>query len=133
MNTDLANYLGRFHIEIEPISKTQKVKLLSRWSSEFSDLLMCARHRHRAAGVRVGNAADEQIRSHDTESFFVLPDDGSDMPSLRCNHNFVPDLSPLLTDTFTKCDEIVVVDYDFEWSCVLVNHGTAGVGRYYST
>jgi len=131
MNTNLADYLDRFSIEFETISKSEKVRLLSLWSSEFPGLLASARHGDRVSNVHVDNAADELMKNRATDSFFVLPDDDSDMQSLRCCHRFVPDLSILLSDTVTKCDEIVIIDSSFDWSCVLVNHGRAGVGRYY--
>lgn len=131
MNTDLADHLDRSRVPFETMSKSEKVKVLSRWSSQFPDLLMSARHGHRARNVRFDNAADEVMKNHETASFFVLPDDDSDMRSVRCYHKCVPDLSLLVSDTVTKCDEIVIIDSNFEWSFVLVNHGAAGAGRYY--
>ncbi|MEZ5853651.1 MAG: hypothetical protein R3D67_02495 [Hyphomicrobiaceae bacterium] len=131
MNTDLADYLHRLGVEFEVVSKARKVKLLSRWGVEFSPLRMRALRGKSVPEVDVDNAADEQMRCQKTHSFFILPDDDSGMPSVRCCHETVPDFSALLSDTFTKCEEIVICDVNFDWSCVLVNHGAAGVGRYY--
>lgn len=131
MNTDLADCLGRFGVECETISKSQKVKLLARWACEFSGLCNRALHGIDAPGVFAGNYAQEQMRALATDSFHVLPDDASDMPSVLCRHPSVPDLSALVSDTFTSCEEIVIVDAGFQWSCVLVNHGAAGPGWYY--
>jgi len=39
-------------------------------------------------------------------------------------------MAELTTDSLASCEEIVIIDSSFEWSCVLVNHGAAGVGRY---
>ena len=135
MNTDLAECLHRLGIECEVLSKSQKVKLLARWASEFSSLCNRARHGTDAPGVLAevlaGNDAEEQMRALAADSFHVLPDDASDMPSVLCRHASVPDLSALVSDTFTTCEEIVIVDAGFQWSCVLVNHGAAGPGWYF--
>ncbi|MGE3246648.1 MAG: hypothetical protein AB7F96_07765 [Beijerinckiaceae bacterium] len=131
MNSDLADCLDRSGIAYETLSKAQKVKLLARWASEFSHLCSRARHGIDAPDVLAGNHAQEQMRALAADSFHVLPDDASDMPSLLCRHASVPDLSALVSDTFAKCEEIVIVDAGFEWSCVLVNHGAAGPGWYF--
>jgi hypothetical protein len=131
MNTDLADCLYRLGVECETLPKSQKVKLLARWASEFSHLCNRARHGTDAPGVLVGNDAEEQMRALAADSFHVLPDDASDMPSVLCRHASVPDLTALVSDTFTTCEEIVIVDAGFQWSCVLVNHGAAGPGWYF--
>lgn len=131
MNKDLAELLDRMRIQFEAIAKAEKVKLLSRWSSQYSLLLRSARQGGRVPSVHVDNVADEKIRRLKAGCYYILPDDGSGMPSVLCYNEVVPDLSVLLSDTFTKCDEIIVLDFEFNWSCVLVNHGAVGVGRYY--
>ena len=131
MNTHLADHLDRSGIAFEAVSKSAKVKLLARWSAEFAGLLQHARHGQSVPGIVAGSEAQEQMRNLETGSFYVLPDDESGMATVLCRHRAVPDLWVLLSDTVTKCDEIVVVDTDFGWSCVLVNHGASGVGWYF--
>ncbi len=131
MNTDLADHLDRSGIAFEAVSKSAKVKLLARWTAVFAGLVMRARHGHSVPDVRVDGDAQEQMRKLKTSSYYLLPDDESGMASVLCRHTAVPDLTILLSDTLTTCEDIVIVDADFDWSCVLVNHGAAGVGRYY--
>ena len=131
MNHDLADTLDKAGIEYERLSKSEKVRILSRWNSEFTALETSARSGDRVAEVPVDNTADEFLGAQKTRSFYVLPDDRSGMPSVRCRASYVPNLNKLLSDTYTTCDEIVIVDTEFIWSCVVVNHGASGVGKYF--
>ena len=131
MNQDLTDIIHKSGIEFDYITKSDKVRLLSRWSSIFAPLIACARKGHRVSTVYVDNAADELLEVQRTGAYYLLPDDDSGMSSVRCLAHTVPNLTALLSDTYTKCDEIVIVDAELAWSYVLVNHGTAGVGRYF--
>ncbi len=55
------------------------------------------------------------------------------MPSYLCLSAKAPELSDLVSDVFTRCDELVVVDRGFTWSAVFVNHGAAGPSRHFSS
>lgn len=133
MNLDLEHLLERHRISHERISKSQKVKLLARWVRTFPELVASARHREARGGVARDEPADEQIARLSGSEFYILPDDASGMPACACVSEAVPDLSALVSDTFTKCDELVVIDADFRWSAVFVNHGTPEfVGRHFT-
>lgn len=131
MSKHLVDVLDQNRIGFEVLSKSVKVRLLARWSKEFPSLDARARRRAETPLVFVDNAADAQLDSLKTDGFFILPDDNSAMASVRCDAPTIPKLSALVSDTVTTCDEIVIIDSAFSWSCILVNHGTIGVGRYF--
>lgn len=133
MNLDLEEFLEQHGITHERVSKSQKVRLLARWVNTFAELVASARHREAHGGVARDKTADELIARLAGSTFYILPDDASGMPAYACVSNTVPDLSALVSDTFTKCDELVVIDADFRWSAVFVNHGTPEfVGRHFT-
>ena len=63
MNHDLADTLDKAGIEYERLSKSGKVRILSRWNSEFAALESSARKGDRVAEVSVDNTADEFLRA----------------------------------------------------------------------
>ena len=123
MNLDLEKRLLRDAISHERVTKSQKVKLLTKWTRLFPDLVASARRGEVLGGVCRDKHADEAYAGRSTCDFFVLPDDDSGMPSYACLAAHPPELSELVSDTFTKCDELVVIEKDFGWSAVFVNHG----------
>jgi hypothetical protein len=133
LNLDLEKQLQESGVSISPISKSQKVKLLARWTKVFPELVQAARHGRRVALiVRQDNAADARYRMLRNQEFFVLPDDPSGMPSYLCHAETMPDLCELVSDTITQCDELVILATDFGWCAVLVNHGSPQlVARYF--
>ena len=132
MNQALGDLLTASGVTVEPISKSAKVKILTRWTKDFPQLVAYARHGRRSPTVADDNAADERYGRLRNEEFYVLPDDASAMPSFSCRAEAMPDLRELVSDTFTKCDELVVVQTASQWSAVFVNHGSPElVARYY--
>ena len=132
MNLDLEERLRAAGVATIRLAKSEKVKILARWTKEFPELLGSARQRRRSASVSTDKAADHLYETvHDAE-FFVLPDDPSGMSSYRCQATTLPDLQELVSDTITRCDELVLVATDFTWSAVLLNHGAPQlVGRHF--
>ena len=132
MNPDLQERLQECGVSFSALTKSEKVKLLSRWTRGFVDLAECARHGGTSPLVSQDQAADTQFAGFRNVEFFVLPDDTSGMPSFLCEADALPDLRDLVSDTFTRCDELVMLESDFRWSAVLVNHGSPQlVGRYF--
>ena len=132
MNLDLEERLVREGIRHDRLTKAEKVKLLARWSRTFPELLASARRGEEFEHVRRDKAAQEQYAGLPACDFYILPDDASGMPSCACFAAHPPDLSELVSDTITTCDELVVVDCSFRWSAVFVNHGAAFVGIHFS-
>ena len=124
MNLDLEEILNKNHIVYEHLEKKSKVKLLSKWIKEFPELVSSARHQNNHEEVHHNLAAEEFYRKIPKCNFYIFPDDDSDMPSYECVSAKPPTLSELVSDTITKCDELVVVDSEFRWSAVFVNHGS---------
>ena len=132
MNLDLQATLQECGVTSSDFAKSEKVKILARWNKEFPRLVQAARHGQQTTGVAYDNVADEQYGKLRNEEFFVLPDDESGMPSYLCRAEKLPDLRELVSDTVTKCDELVILAADFSWSAVLVNHGSPQlVARYF--
>ncbi len=133
MNLHLEEQLKQSGVTHERLSKSQKVNLLARWVKTFPDLVASARHQQPRDGVHRDKGADERYARLPAGEFYVLPDDDSGMPAYACSSVRVPDLSELVSDTFTKCDELVLVDTSFHWSAVFVNHGAPElVGRHFT-
>ena len=124
MNLNLEEILNKNYIIYEYLEKKSKVKLLSKWIKEFPELVSSARHQNNHEGVHQNLVAEEFYRKISICNFYIFPDDDSDMPSYECVSAKPPDLSELVSDTITKCDELVVVDSEFRWSAVFVNHGS---------
>jgi len=132
MNSDLEDRLRETGVTFSALSKTEKVKLLARWTQEFPQLLASARHGQNSHNVARDKAADDQFDMLVTDKFFVLPDDASGMSSYRCQAAALPDLRELVSDTITRCDELIIVATDFGWSAVLLNHGSPQMdGRHF--
>ena len=133
MNLDLEEQLVQRTIGFKRLAKAQKVKLLAQWSRAFPDLVASARHQAVREGVCRDKDADEAYARLSLCDFYILPDDDSGMPSSGCFSARPPELAELVSDTFTKCDELVVVDTSGRWSAVFVNHGAPQwVGRHFS-
>ena len=133
MNLDLEERLAKSDIAHERLAKKDKVKLLTRWVQEFPELVASARRQELRKGVYRDQASDDMYGRIPVCNFFILPDDDSGMPSYTCVSARPPDLSELVSDTFTKCDELVVVEAGFRWSAVFVNHGAPQLaGRHFS-
>jgi hypothetical protein len=65
--------------------------------------------------------------------YFILPDDDSAMSACACSSDTLPDLTELVSDTITRCEELVIVESGFKWSAVFSNHGSPQmVGRYFA-
>ena len=106
--------------------------MLSRWTKGFPELAECARRGGTSPQVFHDQAADTQYAGFRDVEFFVLPDDPSGMPSCLCEAEALPDLRDLVSDTITHCNELVVLESDFRWSAVFVNHGSPQLaGRYF--
>ena len=132
MNLDLQEQLREYGVTFSPLPKSDKVKILARWTKEFPDLVQAARHGLLVPSVMCDNAADDHYGELRNEEFFVLPDDPSGMPSYECRAESLPDLRELVSDTITRCDELVILASDFRWCTVLVNHGAPQlVARYW--
>jgi hypothetical protein len=132
MNLDLESRLkacGSIHSRL---TKSEKVKLLARWTAEFPDLLASARRGQSSPYVARDSEADLLYGRQWDLDIYVLPDDNSGMPSYFCWVDKMPDLQELVSDTITSCDELVVISDDFAWSAVFVNHGSPQfVGRHF--
>lgn len=124
MNLGLEETLNKNHIVYEHLEKKSKVKLLTKWIKEFPELVSSARQQKNHEGVHHDLATEEFYRKITKCNFYIFPDDDSDMPSFECVSAKPPDLSELVSDTITKCDELVVIDSEFRWSAVFVNHGS---------
>ena len=133
MNSHLTDILNADGIAFEVMAKSAKVRLLRRWNSVFASLSARARNGIASANLRVDKDADDFLASQSGGTIYLLPNDECAMPSVRCSVTKIPILTELLSDTYTTCDEIIIIDEAFTWSCVLTNHGAAGVGRYAST
>jgi hypothetical protein len=132
VNRSLEQALAEQEIEFEPLEKREKVKLLARWAKAFPELMQSARMHRRFPAVARDAQAESECASLAAGAYYVLPDDDSGMPSYSCSSPQLPDLSELVSDTVVTCDEIVIVDRDFQWSAVLVNHGSPeNVGRHF--
>lgn len=132
MNTSLENLLSEKGVRFTRLEKREKVKLLGRWNSAFPELLTSARAQQSVPSVALDAAADQLLRDVKADEYYLLPDDASAMPSYLCLSTRVPDLTDLVSDVGTKCDEIVIVDAHFQWSAVLVNHGSPQlIGRHF--
>ena len=132
MNLCLEERLIEEGVKFTRLEKREKVKILSRWCKAFPELLTSARDQQFAAAVALDAAADQSLAKLETDEYCLLPDDASAMPSYRCISARMPNLTDLVSDVGTKCDEIVIVDAGFQWSAVLVNHGSPQLtGRHF--
>ena len=132
MNVDLEERLRECGVAFSRLSKSEKVKILARWTKEFPGLLASARHGQDSRAVLRDKDADRRYAELRDHEFFVLPDDPSGMSSCLCQAETMPDLRELVSDTITRCDELVIVAADFNWSAVLLNHGAPElVGRHF--
>jgi hypothetical protein len=132
MNPHLQQRLRECGVAFSRLSKSEKVKILARWTRKFPELVAVARHGQDSRSVLRDNAADRHYEALRGQEFFVLPDDLSGMSSCLCQAETMPDLIELVSDTITRCDELVIVASDFSWSAVLLNHGSPQlVGRYF--
>ena len=132
MNLDLERILVKHGVAFERLRKAQKVKILMQWTRSFPELLASARHQEYSEGVVRDNEADEEYENLPSCDFYILPDDESGMPSVECFSAKPPGLRDLVSDMFTECDELVLVDKGFSWSAVFVNHGPSLPGLYLS-
>jgi hypothetical protein len=108
------------------------VKLLARWTKLFPELVLSARRGQHSPNVARDAATDGLYRKLRDEEYFVIPDDSSGIPSYLCQSEVMPELQELVSDTITRCDELVILASDFRWSAVLVNHGSPQfVGRHF--
>lgn len=134
MTNDLQHALDKQAVAYALLSKAEKVKMLAKWTKVFPELLQSARADQHVPRVERDARADECYRKLQNIEFSILPDDASSMPSYQCEATTAPDLQALVSDTFTACDELVVVEKDFSWSAVFVNHGSPErVGRHFQT
>ena len=131
MELALAKVVRECGIEFESVSKSSKIRLLSRWNTVFAPLAAAARKGHRHALVEVGNTADEMVWTRQSMNYYLIPDDESGQPCLSCTSDSILDLGELVSDTANRFEEIIILDAGFAWSFVLVNHGTSGPGRYF--
>ena len=132
MNHSLECRLIEEGVEFTRLEKREKVKMLSRWCKTFPELLTSARDQQFAAAVALDAAADQSLSGLAADEYYLLPNDASGMPSYRCASARMPDLADLVSEVGTKCDEIVIVDAGFQWSAVLVNHGSPQMtGRHF--
>ncbi len=132
MNLDLEERLRACGVTFSRLPKSDKVRLLARWTREFPELVAAARRGQGSRSVLEDRAADRCYSELRDQEFFVLPDDHSGMPSYLCQASALPDLQELVSDTMTECEELVVLAADFSWSCVLQNHGSPQlVGRHF--
>ena len=132
MNSDLEERLRQSGIAYSRIPKSEKVKILARWTVAFPELVASARRGDESRLVESGAAADRQYGELREQEFFILPDDPSGMASCLCEAAVMPDLNELVSDTITRCDALVILASDFTWSAVLLNHGSPQlVGRHF--
>ena len=132
MNLDLQERLRECGVTFLQLSKSHKVKLLARWTREFPELLATARRRQKSSLVLSDSSADGRYAELRDQEFFILPDDSSSLPSYLCQADVLPDLQELVSDTTTRCDELIILASDFSWSAVLLNHGSPQcVGRHF--
>lgn len=123
MNLDLQEQLQACGVTFSSLTKSEKVKTLARWTKEFPEVVQAARHAQRLPTVLHDNAADAQYSNLRNEQYFVIPDDSSGMPTYHCRSEALPELRELVSDSITRCDELIVLASDFRWCMVLVNHG----------
>ena len=134
MNLDLEARLPACGVSFSRLPKSDKVKLLARWTKEFPELVASARRGQNSPDVARDQAADLLYAERHDQEFYALPDDKSGMPSVFCRAATMPDVQELTWDSMTSCDELVIVSSDFQWSAVFVNHGSQQlVGRHFQT
>lgn len=132
MNLDLEIQLRDSGVSCSRLSKSEKVHILARWTKRFQELSAAARRNLESPNVLLDKHAEQSYNALQDEEFFVLPDDPSGMPSYLCRAGQMPDLTELVSDTITRCDELVIVAADFDWSAVLVNFGSPQrLGRFF--
>ena len=71
MNLDLEKRLDACGVSYERLSKSQKVKLLSRWSKAFSDLAAVARRGEARENIHQDAAAEEEYAGRTLLSCFT--------------------------------------------------------------
>lgn len=131
MAMGLTNRLEEDGVSFDIVSKSEKVRLLKRWGSAFQPLSLAARKGILSPGVLTEAKAEQLVLSAMPEGLvYVLPNDESSLPSVLCELSALNWMSEMTADSMRGCEEIVIIDQNFAWSCVLVNHGVAGVGRY---
>ena len=131
MNLDLEKRLASDQIPNIRLKKAEKVKLLRRWTNSFPNLLGAARRGETHDGVHQDRFADGSYDDLPPCDFYILPDDDSGMPACFCSSAKPPALSQLVSDTFTNCEELVIVAANFGWSAVFVNHGCEGPASFF--
>ena len=132
MNLDFETRLQACGVSFSRLPKSDKVKLLARWTKELPELVASARRGENSPHVPRDKAADLLSMEFHEQEFYVLPDDRSGMPSCHCRTDKMPDVQELTWDSITSCDELVIVSSDFQWSAVFVNHGSQQlVGRHF--
>jgi hypothetical protein len=132
VNLDLEAFLQACGATFSRLPKSDKVKILARWTKEFPELVVSARRGENSPDVARDKAADLRYAELHDQEFYILPDDRSGMPTYECSAKVLPDLQELVSDTVTQCDELVMVSSDFQWSAVFVNHGSPQlVGRHF--
>ncbi len=132
MFTYLTERLAAAGIPCKMLVKSEKVRLLARWSRDFPELLAASRNGMPSANVLRDGKVDVFTASLVNGQAYVLPNDESGMPSLCCDTTAIAVLADVVADTQAGCEEIIFMDRAFGWSCVFVNHGAAGAGKYAS-
>ena len=75
MNLDLEERLTECGVTFTRLSKSDKVRVLARWTKEVPELVASARHGRALHGVARDKDADIEYAKLRDQEFFVLPDD----------------------------------------------------------
>jgi hypothetical protein len=113
---------------INAISRHQMVKLHARWQMTFPSLTESSRL---LPDNRLNVCTDDEARQNYFSLGairFILLSEGA---SYSCSANCPPDISRLTNDDYPDTfNELILLDEDFSWSLVLVNH-MFSVGWYF--
>ena len=129
---NLTDRLASAGIPFEILAKSEKIRLMARWNTLFQPLSAAARKGVPSTAVHDGAEGEAFLASVTDGTVYLLPNDASAAPSVCCGIQALPWLAEMTADNLAGCEEIVIIDRAFSWSCVLVNHGASGVGYYAS-
>ena len=127
MDLNIESVLDESNVSYQPISKSQKIKLLAKWGEYFPELSNNSK-RWEDRECLQDDEAWMAFSKLETFEFFLLPLDM--YPSFQCSAQQAPDLRILTDDGYSSCDQVVLLSTDFSWTLVMVNLTTL-VGSYF--
>ncbi|MFN8917527.1 MAG: hypothetical protein ACK5VU_07775 [Burkholderiales bacterium] len=131
MKFDVEEFLSSKGVQFEALRRHEMVKLLANSTIIFPNLIQSNRIlREQNFGITYDEEAKKLYLSLGAICFFLLPSEGGLQPYF-CKANMPPDVSRLTNDNYShSCNELVLLDQNFLWCLVLVNHMDS-VGWYF--